>query len=296
MSILVGVDAGGTSTVVAVQSEEARTTHEFPAASASVVGAARGGEALVDALRTALGEGIPHAIVVGAAGAGRQSVAAAIAHTIRTAYPTSHIDVVDDARIALRAAVASGDGVALVAGTGSIAYAEYGDERVRAGGYGYAFGDEGSGFSIGAAALRHAAKVRDGRVPPDELSAQIAPDGDAFDALMLSTYEPGATVTRVAAFAAPTLALASGGVRSANKIVQAAALELFELVKTVVRRAPERDEDLPVALCGGLLGTNSLLTYLLETRIAHELPHVHPIKAPPSPVEGALALARAALV
>ena len=48
---------------------------------------------------------------------------------------------------------------------------------------------------------------------------------------------------------------------------------------------------MPLVLSGGLLRENSMLTYLLETRIANELPHVH-VRKGAAPHEGALALAR----
>lgn len=296
MPIVVGVDAGGTSTVVAVEDEGGnRGVREFPAASPSVVGAREAGESLIASLQDALSGRVPHAIVVGAAGAGRADVSGALAAAIRNAYPTSYVDVGDDARIALRAAVPDGNGAVVIAGTGSIVYAEFGGQRVRAGGYGYAFGDEGSAFAVGAAALRHLARVRDGRTPADRLSEMLGGAEDpGFEHTLGAIYEPGKTIGRVASFAEVTMQLANDGVRSANKIVQAAALELFELLKTVMRAAPKGTQ-IPVALCGGLLGANSLLTYLLETRIAHELPDVQVLKRSPAPVEGALSLARAAL-
>ena len=48
-----------------------------------------------------------------------------------------------------------GVGVALIAGTGSVAFGRAADGRtIRCGGWGYLLGDEGSGYAIGRAALR----------------------------------------------------------------------------------------------------------------------------------------------
>ena len=93
------------------------------------------------------------ALVVGAAGAGDTVIASALESALRAYFPRGTIVVHDDAEIALRAAVPHGDGVVLIAGTGSIAYARVGEEVHRAGGYGYLLGDDGSGFAIGRAAL-----------------------------------------------------------------------------------------------------------------------------------------------
>ena len=75
----------------------------------------------------------------------------------------------------LRAVRETGAGIVLVAGTGSIAYAQdAAGASFRAGGYGYLLGDDGSGFAIGLAAARHLARVLDGRSPADPLSEQTA--------------------------------------------------------------------------------------------------------------------------
>jgi len=77
--------------------------------------------------------------------------------------------------------------------------------------------------------------------------------------------------------------------------VQTAALELFELVRALCRAADVDSRPLPLVFSGGLLRRNSLLTYLIETRIANELPHLRLIKDGPEPHFGALALARGLL-
>ena len=60
------------------------------------------------------------------------------------------IEVVGDMLIALEAAFDSGPGVIVIAGTGSIAYGRNRQgTTVRAGGWGFAIGDEGSAHWIG---------------------------------------------------------------------------------------------------------------------------------------------------
>ena len=50
----------------------------------------------------------------------------------------------NDAQNAVSACLKDGDGVVVIMGTGSIAYAKKDKELFRIGGYGYLFGDEGS--------------------------------------------------------------------------------------------------------------------------------------------------------
>ncbi len=100
----------------------------------------------------------PDALFVAAAGAGCARVREAL-RGARARFTGTRIAVEDDARVALRAAQSAGPGIVLIAGTGSVAYAENGERRVRVGGAGYLLGDEGSGFWIGLAAARLLARV-----------------------------------------------------------------------------------------------------------------------------------------
>jgi N-acetylglucosamine kinase-like BadF-type ATPase len=63
------------------------------------------------------------------------------------------------------------DGMALIAGTGSVAYVRIGGVGHRIGGWGPMLDDEGSGFHIGRLALKAALMEADGRGPATLLSA-----------------------------------------------------------------------------------------------------------------------------
>jgi N-acetylglucosamine kinase-like BadF-type ATPase len=299
MSIAVGVDAGGTSTV-AVASRDGVTGEPFAAeagnASSRGLGAAL--EAMTRAIDGALAGDRPNAIAVGAAGAGRESIAREMHDALSARYAGAHVSVADDARIALRAGAPAGDGIVLIAGTGSIAYAEIGTQTYRAGGHGYAIDDGGSGFAIGAAAARLLVRSYDGRVPKDATTDAIARALGATDALQVldRIYREGPPVATIASLAREVIRLADAGERSAVKIVQGAALELGDLVRAVAKASGSIERELPIVFAGGMLQTNSLLTFLLETRVANELPSMHVVKNAPDPCYGALALAEGTLV
>lgn len=294
--ITVGVDAGGTSTVAALANDgEFVRSVAGPAANASSAGIAYAAQTIADTVLLALDGAHPHALFVGAAGAGRAQVASELKDVLQARFPESRIDVRDDAYIALRAVVPQGDGVVLISGTGSIAYAERGSESFRAGGYGYLLGDEGSGYSIGAAALKQLLRSFDGRAPRDAFLDRVASSlgvRDTFDVLA-AIYGDERPVSRLASLAPVVLEAANSGDRSANKIVQGAALELADLVKTVVKRAQLAGGSAPIVFAGGLLQANSLLTYLLETRLSNDLPSMPIRKEPAEPYLGALAAADA---
>ncbi|MEO6835110.1 MAG: BadF/BadG/BcrA/BcrD ATPase family protein, partial [Candidatus Tumulicola sp.] len=267
------------------------------AANPQVLGVARAADSIARSVTSVLDGETPSAIAVGAAGAGRPETAGALADALRERFPDARVAVTDDAHIALRGAIPAGDGIVLVVGTGSIAYGEIEGAQFRAGGAGYAFGDEGSAYAIGSAALKLLLRSFEGRTPRDPLLDALAIRTSAAGVhdVIAYVHAGGAPVATVAGVAPVVLDFANAGERSANKIVQSAALELFEMVRAVFRMAGAGATDLPVAFSGGLLRENSLLTYLVETRIAGELPYARVIKGGGAPHIGALADARALL-
>jgi N-acetylglucosamine kinase-like BadF-type ATPase len=294
--IVVGVDAGGSRTIAAAArgDEPPHNTFVGDAANPHVNGIDGAVDAIARAVTSVLQGDAPGAIVVGGAGAGRAETVDAMTEGLRARFPEARIGVTHDAHIALRGAIPAGDGIVLVAGTGSIAYGEIAGRQFRAGGGGFALRDEGSGYAIGSAGLHLLLRSFEDRVPRDPLLDALAAYTGATSArdLIAYVYDGRTPVATVAGVAAIVLELADSGERSANKIVQAAALELFELVRAVCRMAEASAIDLPLAFSGGLLKKNGVLTYLVETRIANDLPHLHVVKGGGAPHLGALAQAR----
>ena len=294
MPVIVGVDAGGTSIECAIAFGGETIVRAGDAANVRTTGIEGAAERIAATVRAGLRAEMFDALTVGAAGAGDPAVASALEAALRRFFPSGAIAVCDDAEIALRAAVPEGDAAALIAGTGSIAYAQIDGRAHRAGGYGYLLGDEGSGFSIGRAALAAMLRWYDGRAAHAELFDAIAARMQVQDAqtLLGRVYGEGDAVPAVASIAPLVLDRASAGERLATKIVQTAALELVDLVKSLAHRGGFQTQELPLVFCGGLFTGNSLLSYLVETRLLADLPLLGPVKSPPPPVQGALELAR----
>lgn len=294
--VAVGVDAGGTTTRAAVSENGVPAGEaEGSGANATTVGVDDAADAIVTTVRKALEHRRPAAIVVGAAGAGRSTVAATLEELISSAFPSARVAVGDDAAIALRAAIPHGPGIVLIGGTGSIAYAENGERRARVGGLGYLAGDEGSAFAIGMAAVRLYGRVLDGRARADETTGVVAraldaPDRDAY---LGALYDAPLVPATIAALAPAILALAGSGNRVATKIVQQAGLELGDLLRSAARAVDLVDSSPTVALAGGLFAENTLLTYVLELRIINELPGASIVRGGDGAAIGALRLAEA---
>ncbi|WP_415784626.1 BadF/BadG/BcrA/BcrD ATPase family protein, partial [Deinococcus saxicola] len=140
--------------------------------------------------------------------------------------------VMNDVEAAFVGAFAGGPGVLLLAGTGSMAWAEDcspqgGARQLRAGGWGEGFGDEGSAYWIGRRALGLASQSLDGRhADADFAQALLTPvlDGPPTQPELLMWYHGQAHVrSAVATLARSVDHLAEDGQPTARTILLEAA-------------------------------------------------------------------------
>src|ERR1700739_1327208 len=151
MSFYLGIDGGGTKTRCAIGDDTSVLATSVSGGSNVVrLGEARAREALHAAVLQACAEvkispEKIRAICIGAAGAARPAMAASVRRILAEITPAG-VEVIGDMEVALEAAFGSGPGVITIAGTGSIVYGRDATGRtVRAGGWGFAISDEGSG-------------------------------------------------------------------------------------------------------------------------------------------------------
>ncbi len=226
----------------------------------------------------------PAACCAGSAGAEVPSGRAMLARVLGSALPESRISVVHDSRLVL-AAAGFDTGLALIAGTGSVAYGRDGEGReARAGGWGWLLGDEGSGTWIVREAARELMRRRDAAEPAGAMGeALMEASGtrslDAFQGALYRKSEPG----QWAALAGAVFESAEAD-KAAAKIVERAGMELGDLVDQV-RKATGIDG--PLVLAGGLI----LNQPRLEAAVRGRFPDAIRLEA--EPVEGALRLAAA---
>ena len=167
MAYYLGIDGGGTKTRCVLADETMVLATAMSGGSNIVrLGETQAREALHTAVRQVcatanLSPAQISAVCIGAAGADRPEIVAKIRAILvelisetapETALPK--IEVVGDMTIALEAAFGAGPGVIAIAGTGSIAYGrDANGHTARAGGWGFAVSDEGSGHWIGRRAI-----------------------------------------------------------------------------------------------------------------------------------------------
>nr|MCU0626734.1 hypothetical protein [Gemmatimonadaceae bacterium] len=155
--VVVGVDGGGTSTRVHVADETGRLLAKLEGAGTAVRHhheheiAERVAEMVREALIQAdMGHLLPRSVVVGLAGAGRETVRHALDLEFARLEFADTVLVTTDAEAALADAFADGPGIMLIAGTGSVAWGRSpAGTMQRCGGYGFTIGDEGSGAWLG---------------------------------------------------------------------------------------------------------------------------------------------------
>jgi N-acetylglucosamine kinase-like BadF-type ATPase len=167
MAYYLGIDGGGTKTRCVLGDEMTVLATAMSGGSNIVrLGETQAREALHTAIRQVcatanISPAQISAVCIGAAGADRPEIVAKIrailAELISETAPETalpKIEVVGDMTIALEAACGAGPGVIAIAGTGSIAYGrDATGHTARAGGWGFAVSDEGSGHWIGRRAV-----------------------------------------------------------------------------------------------------------------------------------------------
>lgn len=205
------------------------------------------------------------------------------------------VRLVHDALPVLAAGSPDGWGVALIAGTGSFAFGQARDGRTtRAGGWGYLFGDEGSGYAIALAGLRAAAQSADGRAPATRILDALLVRLGLQKPLELipAIYPIAADRSQIAAFAEVVTQVAEDGDAPACQILDAAAGELAAMVAAVARQLGFAAGAFPLALTGGVLLGSERLRSALEDRMRSLDLGLDSISAVKDAVAGAVRLAQ----
>ena len=197
--------------------------------------------------------------------------------------------VTTDAVIALAGATATGQGIVVIGGTGSIAFGRNREGRpARAGGWGYVFGDEGGAFDIARQALRAVLRQEEGWGPPTTLCRALleATASENANQMLHLFYTPAWPRSRVATLAPLVDRAAAEGDGVAAQILQRTAQELALLAAAVRHQLWQPDDAVEVAFIGGVFQSPMLLErfrLLVEMEAGNRC-------APPrrGPAEGAL--------
>ncbi len=259
--LVLGIDGGATSTV-AILAEAASGREIGRGVDGPSNIQAVGEQEALRALNSAVGSafsaaGLPRVPVVaatlGLAGIDLDGVGV-IRNWAETVKLAAQVSIANDATLLFAAGTPEGWGLAMVAGTGSIAFTlDRGGNIGRTGGWGYLLGDEGSAFRFGHLALRAACRAADGAGPATQmLPALLARLGtnDARD--FIPAVYRGAWDKAAIAGLAPVLIELIDTDEVARAIFDTETEMLAQTATAAVLNSALPREGVPIALTGGL--------------------------------------------
>lgn len=300
---VLGIDGGGTQTQCLLADRATGAILGRGRAGASniqSVGVRAGLAALDECIGKAFADAnIPRATVaaacLGLAGVDRKEGLDVIHGWAAKVGLADRVTVANDATLLLAAGTPDGWGLAVIAGTGSIAFVKSpAGEIGRCGGWGHLLGDEGSAYSIALTALRAACRSFDGVTPPTVLVERFvkamgiagAPD------FIFSVYRGTWDRTAIAGLAPVVFEAAADGDATAEAIV---AEQATELAKTAARAVLANElpvAGIPVAVAGGVLTKSERFRERFLAALADNGVSPGPVKLVTDPAEGAVVLAR----
>jgi N-acetylglucosamine kinase-like BadF-type ATPase len=205
------------------------------------------------------------------------------------------LSVANDATLLFAAGTPEGWGLAVIAGTGSIAFTlDRNGKDGRAGGWGYLLGDEGSAWRIGLSGLRAACRAADGAGPPTRLLDTFLKNLSTRDPrdFIPATYRGVWDRAAIAGLAPVVLEAAEQGDEVAHKIVVREVTELARTAVTAVDANKLPRLGLPVAVAGGLIVESGFYRGLFVEALRGFGVHPGVVQPVDDPAVGAVVMAR----
>ncbi len=299
-----GVDGGGTNSRSAVIDSAGQVLGEGRGEAANFLRV--GLAAAVEHITGAVGQACHEANIktaqltracFGLAGVGSAKHRHAMYDALQGALEISSMTVETDARVALAGATNLEPGVVIIAGTGSIAYGVNAHgEYARAGGWGPAMGDEGSGHYIGRKALEAVVSAYDHRAPETSLTDDVCRYFGVTSPSELPPViydSPTEVVREIAQLSRIVVHAAREGDSVAHGILTDAAIELARAVAAVIERLKMQHQTFRVAYVGGVFEAGEMVIAPMRDSITMVAPHATVTAPLFPPVIGAAKLALA---
>ena len=302
MQFVIGIDGGGTKTLVKIANLEGKLIFCAEGGPANINSTERHtiqstiADLIIEGLK-AIGGDPPDCrmLCMGTAGAGRPAEKVIFENIFRN-LGFSDILITDDAHTALYGGIDSDEGVILISGTGSICYGrnKRGETR-RAGGWGYIIGDEGSGYDIGLQAIKHTARSIDKRDGESLLSSMILKrlGISGMDELIGLIYRSGNGRSIIAELAPVVDEAYINGDIYAKGILDNSVSELFKCVKAVIDGMEFSRKQIYLAFSGSVLKKCRYISGRLKDVICSTYPEITVIDAKNDAAWGAVLMALA---
>src|SRR6266576_2505071 len=223
------------------------------------------------------------------AGCGTEEDRQALTRLCAEIWPQAKIVVGSDRDSGLAAALGSGDGIVVNAGSGSSVTGRR-DKRIEnAGGWGHILGDVGGGYYLSLQALRLILREYDLHRGEVQFTSRILRALSVNNLDELVRWAQTADKMEVAMLAPVVFEAAAGGDARVMEIIEEGARVLYEYTEAVASRlrllAPK------VVLMGGLFHRDSIYTHAFRRRLKKNLPDARVTVAERSPELGAAWLA-----
>lgn len=307
---VVGIDGGATRTRLLLADAAGRERGRSEAGS-GLLGAGKDDEvasridrAVRDLMRASGGELPLTGLCAGLAGAaGSPESRRACEDRLRSLGLARVVSVTSDAEVAFLDAFGSGDGILLIAGSGSVGLARWSavapasegggpsetSGLVRVGGWGALIGDEGSAYRIGLDGVRAAVAGAEGRGLPTTLTEAVLVSIGVGTLAGLFLWSQQAEKAAMAALAPVVIGEAAQGDMVAARIREAALEGLMSHARALRDRGRSGEAQVAVALAGGLIDPGRILRARLEENLRAEGFVVRPDEV--IPARGALGTA-----
>ena len=260
MEYIIGIDGGGTNTIGLLATETGECIAKVQAGPSNyhVVGTEQTQDVLkeiVSELSTHVDNTPLHSIhfCLGMAGLGREEDKRVIGQICDEIGINKNRILTHDAHIALVGGTGKQEGVIVISGTGSIVYGiDLHGVEVRAGGWGYLLGDEGSGYDIALKGLQAVARAADKREQPTQLTDMILNRLDLDKPSDLIRWTHAAERDEIAQLSQVVFKVLEMGDSKAEKIIDSAFSELACAVETVALQL-EFTQPFSIVFSGGIL-------------------------------------------
>ncbi|MBE7036510.1 MAG: hypothetical protein E7403_04375 [Ruminococcaceae bacterium] len=182
-------------------------------------------------------------------------------------FPLAYFENGSDAMNVISNGLEDDDGVILIAGTGSVAFARRGDEFWRVGGWGYLFDGAGGGYDLGQKAIQAALRELDGTGEKTLLSALLEKElGMSAGQALTKFYDGGKRF--IASFAPLVFTAYKKKDAVAERIID----ETVRHWVTIINRAGEYvSHTNRVALAGSLFRQKEILLPKLHKNFGREI-------------------------
>ena len=282
MKYVIGIDGGGTKSIVRAVSLQAK-----------LLGETRGGPTNINSLppeqvKQNIKIALDHlteqfdlrledcaGLCLGTAGVDVEEYKLQIAKLITDIGVTGDIYVTNDTITALVAGCGKMEGVIVIAGTGSVALGVDSQQNIyQSGGWGHVIGDEGSGYWIGRQGIIEAVKSSDGRGPDTGLLQMLMQELGLHEPkdFIRFVFDKKIGKQEIASLAVVVDRAYQAGDDVAKAILQQAARDNFLAVKAVINNLDFKENKFNIVVHGSVLTKNGLIFSEFSKFIKQEYP------------------------